>query len=211
MDHFWVRSHVSAQSIIALGGNSVDSVHIGGGAFTETIPVGYSSCIIECLGAGGSGGGSSTGAGGGGGSSGSYCRTLVSVAGHAGQTFTGVAGATTGLNANGTASTCVTGTGPTITSMSATGGNKGTAAVTTTPGTGGTAPSNATGGTQANTAGNAGSNGTVGGGGAGATALATLYNTVNTGGYSAGGTGGTPPAGSASNLFTTGIVNFHYF
>jgi hypothetical protein len=137
-----------------------------GTAATETIPPGCSSVTIEVWGGSASGGTANGGSQGGGGASGSYTRTVVSLIGHTGATFTytvGPGGAgSTGTNVAGHAGTASSVSGALITSMNAPAGNGGQGGGT---GTGGTPGGVGTGGNAANTNGNSGVNSGTGGAG----------------------------------------------
>jgi hypothetical protein len=144
------------------------------GSFTETIPAGATTAIIEAWGPGGNGGGVGSTLGGGGGGSGGYCRTSLSVTGSAGKTLNITIGAA------GSATTVISGT-QTITSMNAPSGANGVSGNSGGAGGGG---SSGTGGTVANLTGNTG---TAGGatqtGGAGAAGIAGVNGTGGAGGH----------------------------
>lgn len=140
------------------------SSYITAGSYTETIPFGAATAVIEVWGASGAGGGVTlAGQDGSGGGSGGYSRSSVSVIGHATQTLgitVGAGGAgSSGTGGSGSTTSAASGTFS-ITTLSGTGGTGG--AVNSGPvGTGGSG----SGGNAANTSGNSGT--TVGTGGAG--------------------------------------------
>lgn len=160
----------------------------------ETIPVGATTATIELWGQTGAGGlvvivaGEPSTPGGGG--SGSYVRTVMSVAGKGGKTFI----LSLGSGGSSSNSTITAGTVTGFSAMTAgggfTGGNQG----------GGGAGGNVqTGGTQANIAGNAGADGYTSG--LGGAAVVGVYASGNRGGN--GGTG-------TNRLGKTAVAAFHY-
>jgi hypothetical protein len=176
-----------AQMLIAAGGIAPTLVtHVTPGSFTETIPAGAGSCVVEVWGPSNIGG---TGAGtgcaataGGGGGAGGYGRTSLGVVG--GLTFSYTVGA-----ANGALSSVSSGT-QAITTITANGGAVGGNAPAGLGGAGGTC----SGGTQANTTGGAGNPGSGIGGSGGspiAGVNASLGNPGGHGGLSSGNTGRT--------------------
>lgn len=136
------------------------SSYTSSGSFTETIPSGATTCLMELFGAtgggsGGTGSGCAANNGTGGGSGGRAISNAVNVAAGGGKNIAvvigtaGAAGAAAGgVGGTGTASTFTSGTftivGGTMTANSGTGGNNG----------GGTVGGTATGGTTSNTTGN---------------------------------------------------------
>lgn len=180
--------------------NALTHIYTTAGTATETIPTGYSTCVIELYGAsGGGGGGFGTGgntSGGGGGGSGGYSRTSISVSGQGGKTLQYTLGAGGGPSNPGGSSSVVSGT-LTLTTMTANsgagGGNAPGGANGGTGGAGGTA----SGGSAANTTGNTGQNGQghAGGGspGLGAAGVSGIYYGGLPGGTGSGD-GSTPGA-----------------
>ena len=187
--------------------NLIQHIYTTPGSFTETVPTGYNTLVIEVWGGSGGGGSSFTVGptvyGGGGGGSGSYCRTSMSVTGLGGDTanFTvGVAGILASIN--GGNSSVSSGT-LTLATMTAYGGATGGAASSGVPGSGGAAGILATGGTVSNVTGNIGAAGsTAVHGGIGGYGIPGINDGGNAGGYgngiAAGANGG------------TGIVVFSY-
>jgi len=171
------------------------------GTFTETIPNGATTAIVEVWGSTGAGGlGTGTGctiSGGGGGASGSYCRTSYNCAAQNAKTLTVFVDS----GSDGASSTVTAGTATGFTTMTAHSGVPGSNGPA---GAGAPAPAIATGGTQANTAGNAGVAGGLAGGLGGA-GLVGVNGTGNDGGH--GGKG-------ASNVGRTigldGLVIIRY-
>lgn len=165
------------------------------GSYTETVPFGASTLVIELWGSSGNSGQGSINRiteeeiYGGGGGSGSYCRSQYDVTGKGGQTFSIT------LQTNGivTSSTILAGTITGFTSMIAPGGSNGSGA---SGGAGGTL---ASGGNQTNSTGNAGGAG-GGAGGAGGVAIAGIYSSGFNG---ATGLFAIRPGGPA-------VANFYY-
>ena len=183
------------------------------GTGTETVPAGVTTLVLEVWSGSGGGGagfgtiGLSNNAGGGGGAGGSYSRSTLPVSGHAGENMTYTVGAAGTAGVAGGNSTVVAGTFA-MTTMTANGGNPGTAATSSIlPGNGG-AGGTATGGTVVNTTGNAGKAGQPQGGpgfhggfpGAG-------IGGINGGGPSGGLGAQQVGAGSAGNA---GLIIFSY-
>lgn len=168
------------------------------GNYTETIPEGFHTVIIEAWGGGGGGGDPVGLDAGGGGGSGGYSRSSYNLNGAVGLTIsiTVGAGGPAGGATNGTNTTVSSGTFS-ITTMTAGGGTSGTDFATTgLGGAGGTA----SGGTAQNTTGNPGEDSiNLGGGGAAVdTNIVTYYA------YGGGGGGALPNAGQ------DGAVVFKY-
>lgn len=151
------------------------------GTYTVTIPSGASTMTVECWGASGYGGHGVPrgGSQGGGGASGSYCRSVYSVAANNGQTLTAVVG-----YAASSASTVTNATFSTTVAMSAPVGGNGGLGTFAADGIGGVAGAAATGGTAANLAGNAGQpgGGYGSGTGAGGNGVVGVYGTGTSGG-----------------------------
>lgn len=168
------------------------------GSYTETIPEGFHTMIIEAWGGGGGGGDPVGIDAGGGGGSGGYSRSSYNLNGAAGLTIsiTIGAGGPAGGATNGTNTTVSSGTFS-ITTMTAGGGTSGTDFATTgLGGAGGTA----SGGTAQNTTGNPGDDGIALGGGG----VAVDTNIVTYYAYGGGGGGALPNAGQ------DGAVVFKY-
>jgi hypothetical protein len=176
----------------------------------ETIPSGYTNCLIEVGGSPAGGGekftntGGNT-AGGGGGGSGGYTRTNVSVAGQDGNTIQYTVGAAGVFSLNGNPSSVSSGTFS-LTTLTANGGLAGSNATSAaSPGAGG-AGGAATGGT-INTTGNAGNTGLpFSGGGTGGQGGVGVSG-INYGGAN-GGRGEGIAAGSGGQ--GPGFVVFQY-
>lgn len=171
------------------------------GSFTETIPAGATTAVIEVFGASGDGG-AGFGSGctmksGGGGGSGAYAKTTFNVSTQGGKTFDLVV-ANRNTASNTTVSAGATNGVTSFTQMVAPFGGNGGNASSGINGTGGTAASTATGGTDTNLGGNAGGNGlnccSGGAGGAG-----------RTGTNGNGGVGGTGGMGGANTGRTNGL------
>ena len=188
------------------------------GTGVETIPAGFNTLTIEDWGAtaGGGGsyynGGSGQSGGGGSGSSASYCRTVVSVTGLAGDTLNysvgaaGVGGGPVGGDGtDGSASTVTSGT-LAITTMNAPGGIHGKGAIAPIGGSGGAPPAIATGGTAVNSAGNAGNAGNSLNGGAPAAPISG----INAGGTPSGKGGYSASGNQAGANGNTGVICFTY-
>lgn len=169
---------------------------------TETIPANVSTVTIElwgCTGFGGHGNTSAGGTQGGGGGSGAYCRSVYSVVGQNGRTFT------VSLPAGGvtTAATISAGTFSGFTAMSAPGGGNGGIGGVSTGGSAGTGGSIASGGNVVNAEGNDGNRGDPDGPGGGGPVVTGIY-----------GIGKKGPNGSFSNTTNnsgrTAIAVFTY-
>lgn len=202
LDAFVTRSTGSASSIGLAADVEYDfpviNAYTVAGSYTETIPEGFHTMIIEAWGGGGGGGDPVGVDAGGGGGSGGYSRSSYNLNGAAGLTIsiTVGAGGPAGGATNGTNTTVSSGTFS-ITTMTAGGGTSGTDFATTgLGGAGGTA----SGGTAQNTTGNPGDDGiALGGGGAAVdTNIVTYYA------YGGGGGGALPNAGQ------DGAVVFKY-
>jgi len=172
------------------------NVYTAPGSYTETIPEGFQTVVIEAWGGGGAGGANDPSNAGGGGSGG-YCRSRYNLSGAAGLTISisvgagGIAGVSSGNDSVANSGTF------SITSMTASGGNKGDDfSLGAAGGFGGVA----SGGTDQNTSGIDGTADTSGsaGGAAVNTNIVTYYA------YGAGGEGLTPANGS------DGAVVFKY-
>lgn len=178
------------------------------GTFTETIPAGAHTMVIEASSPSGNGGtGISSGctvAGGGGGAGNSYCKSSYALtSANWGQTVTVVVGTV------GSSNTVISsGTFSITTLTAALGGAGGNSPGVGTGGTGGTGGA-ASGGTITNTTGNggaAGQNSGAGGlGGAGGTGIA---GTLTTG--AAGGHGGSGSSNIGRTLGVNGNAAFSY-
>lgn len=165
------------------------------GTYTETVPYGASTLVVELWGSSGDSGRGNidriTGSEiyGGGGGSGSYCRSQYNVTGKGGQTFS----VTLQANGSTTSSTILSGTITGFTSMIAPGGTNASGPF---GGAGGTI---ASGGNQTN---NSGNNGGDGGdfGGAGGLPVAGIYSS------------GFPGATGLLNIRPGGpaVANFYY-
>jgi hypothetical protein len=176
----------------------------------ETIPAGYTNCLIEGGGASAGGGtkftgGSGTTGGGGGGGSGAYFRTTISVAGQGGNTMQYTVGAAGAFDFNGGNSSVSSGTFS-ISTLTAGGGVAGGGATTVNnPGPGG-AGGVASGGT-INTPGNPGNSGLPNtGGGTGGAGGAGLSG-INYGGANGGRGDGIFLPGTAGGV---GYIVFQY-
>lgn len=174
----WISLSATTTSGNMVGVNEVDtlffphiSVYSTPGSFTETIPEGHQTSLIEVWGAGGPGGdgysdGVSSNFIGGGGGGGGYSRTMSNVLFMVNRTMSINIGAggiaqidAVGANSNVKSGTFV------VSTMEAAGGNKGGDASFSTFGTGGTGGL-ASGGTEVNTTGSTGGSGALGGLGA---------------------------------------------
>lgn len=190
---------------------TVTRIYTTPGPAVETIPTGFTTCLIEVWAGGGGGGVSfgSTGAmtltGGGGGGSGGYSRTSITVTGHGGDTLNYSVGSGGAVGFTGVGSSVSSGTFS-LTTLTTNPGVFGTSATSTiAPGTGG-AGGTATGGTIVNTNGNAGSAGlTFAGGGLGGAPGLGIPG-INDGGNSGGRGGGITAAGAGGGA----IVCFSY-
>ncbi len=189
------------QALLAAAGFiSVTNTYGTNGTYTETVPLGATTAVIEVWGSSGAGG-AGFGAGctaepGGGASSGSYAKTSFSVAGQSGHTWTLVVGAAGGAPASTVTAGTVTG----FTTMSAPAGIIGGAGSSGTPGTVGPQPAIATGGTVTNSRGTVGGPGAVGGAG--------VVGTNGTG--NAGGHGGANAGGLGRTFGGDGLVVVKY-
>ena len=188
------------------GTSPVQHLVTAAGGGTETIPSGYTTLTLEIWGATGKGGLSfSSGgnfSGGGGSASGSYAKSVISVAGQGGKTINWTCGAAGGTQGG---STIITSGTLTLTTMTAPGGKQGgNAPSLAVAGTGGAPGGTATGGTAVNLNGNTGGNGTnsIGGGtpGAGAPGIP---------GVNYGGPNGTS-GGIGSLPGSDGAISFYY-
>lgn len=187
---------------------AVTRLYTTAGSFTETIPAGVSTCVIEVFGAGGGGGAKFTSSGntsgGGGGGSGAYSRTSVAVGGSAGLTMLLTVGAgAQGLN--GGPSFVQSGSFG-LTTLTGGGGILGGSAPSLATGGTGGAGGTASGGTAVNTSGNAGSAGANSAGGGAGGAGGPGVSGLNAGGNPGGNGGGilTNQAGG------TGVISFSY-
>jgi hypothetical protein len=176
----------------------------------ETIPAGYTNCLIEAGGGSAGGGtkftgGSGTTAGGGGGGSGAYTRDSVSVAGQGGNTMQYTVGVAGTFDFNGGNSSVSSGTFS-LTTLTAGGGLAGGGATgVNSPGAGG-AGGTANGGS-VNTPGNSGNSGLPnGGGGLGGTGGAGISG-INYGGAPGGRGDGAIAAGTGGGV---GYIVFQY-
>ncbi len=159
---------------------------------TETVPAGYTNCIIEVSGGSGPGGhGASTFFVGGGGSSGGYVKTLIAVT--PGQTFSYTAGAIG--NQSQVVSLGL------ITTMTAGGGTIGSDATSSANGAGATSAGNALGGNLANVPGLPGVTG-----GAGGRGQCGMYHIAPD-----GGAGGIGSGNTLRGLGSPGQVTFYYY
>jgi hypothetical protein len=173
----------------------VTNTYNSAGTFTETIPNGATTVVIEDSGSSGNGGNGANGNspphndwGGGGGASGSYCRTSFSVGSQNGKSFTVVVAAAS----SGASSTVTQNTVTGFAKMTSPGGVAGSNATSTgagNAGAGAAAPAIATGGTAQNTAGNAGTAGGPGNGGTGGSAIVGVNETGPKGGNGGDGSG----------------------
>lgn len=177
----------------------------------ETIPAGYTSCLIEVGGGSGGGGtrfigGSGTIGGGGGGGSAAYTRQTVSVAGQGGNTMQYTVGAGGGIDFNGGNSVVSSGTFS-LTTLTAGGGFPGANATSVNaPGAGG-AGGTATGGS-VNVSGNSGTAGeSNAGGGLGGDGGAGVPGINYGGGKGGRGAGSQPAPGTAG---VAGYIVFQY-
>lgn len=158
---------------------------------TETVPAGYTNCIIEVSGGSGPGGhGASTFEVGGGGGAGGYVKTIVAV--QSGQTFS--------VTAGGIATQSQVVSSGLITTMTAGPGTIGTDATTSSNGAGGGGGS-AIGGNLANVPGLAGNTGGPGGRG-----QCGMYHIAPD-----GGEGGIGSSSTLKGLGAPGQVTFYYF
>jgi hypothetical protein len=187
---------------------AVTHLYTTAGTFTETIPAGVSTCVIEVFGAGGGGGakfasGGNT-SGGGGGGSGGYSRTSVAVGGSAGLTM----GVTVGAGANGLngGPSFVQSGSFSLTTLTGNGGILGGSAPSLATGGTGGAGGTASGGTAVNTSGNAGSAGANNAGGGTGGAGGPGVSGINAGGNPGGNGGGV----LANQPGGTGVVIFSY-
>ena|ERR1700752_3333153 len=195
-------------TLLTTGSSSgaIQRIYSTAGTFTETIPTGYTTLVIECWGSSAGGGaGFASGcllSGGGGGGSGAYARTSVSVSGLGGDTLNFTVGAAGTAGNNGNTSSVSSGT-LSITTMICTGGVKGGAAPNATHGGSGGAGGTATGGTILNTSGNSGQAGSIVLAGAGGMGISGVYDGGNKGGAGTYGSG----AGQTGGV---GIIVFAY-
>lgn len=179
----------------------VTSSYNSNGSFTETIPIGASSCVVEVFGASGAGGaGIGAGcaaSGGGGGGSGGLSRRTVDVTLGGNKTIAVVVG-------NGGVATGANGTNSTISS--------GTFAVTTQTGGFGNGGSTGGGGGAGGTAsgGTTNATGNTGGPGAGGSRAGGVGLTGINGSGNSGGTGGTDATQSGFTQGGDGLVIFSY-
>lgn len=191
------------------------NVYTATGSFTETIPEGNHTALIEVWGAGGPGGdgytnsGAGANFGGGGGGAGGYSRTMANATFQVNKTLSvkvGVGGIAqidpAGANSNVSSGTFI------VTTMEAGGGSVGNDASLGGAGIGG-AGGLASGGTEINTTGNNGGTGGTGSAGAGATAISGR----NSFSYGAGGAGGQNPSDGqwAGSNGANGAVIITYF
>jgi hypothetical protein len=202
-------SYITATPI----GNSANSaavtrLYTTAGSFTETIPPGVSTCVIEAFGAGGGGGAKFTSggntSGGGGGGSGGYARTSVAVGGAAGQTMSLTVGA--GANGLNGGPSFVQSGSFTLTTLTGGGGILGGSAPNLATGGTGGAGGTASGGTVVNTSGNAGSAGASNAGGGAGGAGGPGISGINAGGNPGGIGGGILPNQPGG----TGVICFSY-
>lgn len=172
------------------------------GTFTEIIPAGFTTLVIENWGAtgfGGHGNVSGVGTQGGGGGSGGYSRSSYNISTNSGQTFT----VTVQAGASVLSTTVVNNTFTISVNMGApTGGNGGLGQLAN-GGTAGAAGAIGTGGNVVNTVGNIGSHGDP------------VYNgPLGAAVIGVNATGNSGPDGSYSNTVNvpglSGVVNFHY-
>ncbi len=191
--------------------NALTHTYTTPGTANETIPNGYSTCVIELFGAsGGGGGGFGTGgnnSGGGGGGSGGYSRTSVSVSGQGGKTIQYILGTGGGPSNSGGSSSVSSGTFTLTTMTCNSGAGGGNAPGGMNGGTGG-AGGSASGGTVTNTTGNAGQNGQGFAGGSGGGSGGAGISGINYGGLP-GGNGGSG-GGSSGTAGGAGAVVFSY-
>lgn len=189
----WVKvAGVWEQFFVNFSGST--STYNTSGSFTDTIPSGALSVVIEMWGGsagGGAGhaGGVGAAGGGGGGGSGGYSKTVLTLtAADWGKTLAVVIGA-------GIATSTISAGTKALTTMTANGGTIGGTTTTSAAGVGG-AGGTASGGNTTNTTGNAGANGASGieTGGVGGAGIVGTNGTGPTGGHgqntiSAGATG----------------------
>ena len=184
----------------------VTHIYSAHGSFTETIPAGASSVVIEVWGAtGGGGNGSGTGCnvkGGGGGGSGGYSRSSsMSVLGHSGQTMAYTVGTGGSSGSSGVASTVSSGTFTIASTLNGGGGAGGGVGTGGLGGAGGSAS-----GGSVNTIGNTGDSGGLGNlGGNGGLAVTGVYGTGTRGGH-----GGYTISNSGWTAGNDGVVVFYY-
>ena len=194
---------LSAHGFRWFGASGITVRHTSPGSGTETIPAGYTTMMIEVIGAGG-GGSKGVGTGmaaayGGDGASGALARSTYTITGHSGQTISWTVGSGGTGGSGGTAATDGTSSAATsgtfsITAMS---GGPGTHGTVSTGGTGGSG----SGGNLANLTGPAGGVDD----GVFPTPLPSLYG----GSYGGGGAAGYTSSGAGFSG-GNGAVIFHY-
>lgn len=186
----------------------VTSPYTTNGSFTETIPTGATTVVIEVFGASGDGGGGAgsgcTAKTGGGGGSGAYSKTTFSVASLNGKTFDLVV-ANRNTASNTTVSAGATNGVTGFTQMIAPYGGNGVTAGAGN-GAGGAAATTATGGTDTNSVGTAG----LGGGNACSPGQGAAGTAGTNGSGGPGGNGGTGTANASRTNGQPGRVYFRY-
>lgn len=198
MDDKWIKSFMSGALVLTMGQKRFsprENEYRTAGTYTETIPYGATTVVIELWGSSGdSGRGNAdretgTEIFGGGGGSGAYCRSQYNIVGKGGQTFS----ITIQANGSTTSSTILAGTVTGFTGMVSPGGSNALGSF------GGSGGALASGGNQTNSIGRPGYDGGASGG-AGGSAVAGLYSSGFPG---ANGLLAVRPGGPA-------VANFYY-